>query len=224
MPTISASILAGNHAYLARDVIELEQGGADSIHVDIMDGQYVNNLTFGPKTVEDLRRVTSLPIDVHLEMYKPELVIESFISAGANMITIQFECCAHPIRTINQVKAKGCQVSMAFAPTTSFEHIKYLIRDVDQVNIMTVEPGFGGQDLRQEVLPKIRQASELVLEEGLSTLIAVDGGVNTETIPKILQYGGQNLIIGAMLFLQGTIRENIVKAKSLLGTYSKGES
>lgn len=215
MPTISASILAGNHAYLARDVIELEQSGADWIHVDIMDGHYVNNLTFGPKTIEDLRQVTSLPIDVHLEMYRQEQVIDSFISAGADMITIQFESCAHPIRAIEQVKAKGCQVSMAFAPTTSFDQIQYLIRDVDQVNIMTVEPGFGGQPLRTEVLSKIRLASELIARENLQTIVAVDGGVNAQSIPDILQHGGQNLVIGTMLFSNGSIKENVEKAKQL---------
>lgn len=218
MPTISASILAGNHAYLARDVIELEQSGADWIHVDIMDGHYVNNLTFGPKTIEDLRKVTSLPIDVHLEMYRQEQVIDSFISAGADMITIQFESCAHPIRAIEQVKAKGCQVSMAFAPTTSFDQIQYLIRDVDQVNIMTVEPGFGGQTLRKEVLSKIGLTRDLIARENLSTIIAVDGGVNAQSIPLILQQGGQNLIMGTMLFSNGSIKENVAKVKQLLLT------
>ncbi|WP_019122251.1 ribulose-phosphate 3-epimerase [Brevibacillus massiliensis] len=215
MPTISASILAGNHANLAADVIELEQGGADWIHVDIMDGHYVNNLTFGPKTVEDLRKVTSLPIDVHLEMYRPELVIDSFISAGADMITIQFESCTHPIRTIEQVKARNCQVSMAFAPTTSFDQIGSLIRDVDQVNIMTVEPGFGGQPFRKDVLPKIKLASEIIASEKLHTIVAVDGGVNIQNIPDILRNGGHNLIIGTMLFVNDNIKENVEKTKGL---------
>lgn len=218
LPTISASILASNHAYLARDVIELEQSGADWIHVDIMDGHYVNNLTFGPKTVEDLRKVTSLPIDVHLEMYRPEQIIDSFIRAGADMITIQFESCAHPLRTIEQVKAGGLQVSMAFAPTTSFDHIRYLIHDVDQVNIMTVEPGFGGQPFRKEVLSKIRLTRELIERENLSVIIAVDGGINAQNIPDVLQHGGQNLVIGSMLFSNGTIKENVEKAKSFFMT------
>ncbi len=214
LTTISASILAANHAYLARDVEELEKSGADWIHIDIMDGHYVNNLTFGPKTVEDLRKVTSLPIDVHLEMYRQEQVIDHFIRAGADMITIQFESCPHPIRAIEHVKKQGCQVSMAFAPTTGLDQIYALIRDVDHVNLMTVEPGFGGQPLRREVLPKMKKIREYIDSEKLSAIITVDGGVNEQTIPDTLLHGATNLVIGTMLFNDGMINENIKKAKS----------
>jgi ribulose-phosphate 3-epimerase len=215
LPTISASILAANHVYLAKDVLDLEKHGVDWIHVDIMDGHYVKNLTFGPKTVEDLRKITSLPIDVHLEMYRQEDVIDLFIDSGADMITIQFETCPHPFRTIEQVKRKGGKVSIGFAPTTSYEQVVAVIRDVDQVNIMTVEPGFGGQHLRKGMLGKIKRVRELIDSEKLNTIIAVDGGVNAETISSVLQHGAENLIIGTMLFSNNTIRENIEKAKSL---------
>ncbi|MEW9672114.1 ribulose-phosphate 3-epimerase [Ammoniphilus sp. 3BR4] len=215
MPTISASILAANHVYLAKDVMELERNKVDWIHVDIMDGHYVNNLTFGPKTIEDLRKVTSLPIDVHLEMYRQDQVIDSFISAGADMITIQFESCPHPLRAIEQVKKRGCQVSMAFAPTATFDQIQSLVRDVDQVNLMTVEPGFGGQPLRREVLPKIKRVRDLVESENLPAIIAVDGGVNEWTIPDLVLHGAQNLVIGTMLFSNEDVSRNVEKVKSL---------
>ncbi len=214
MYTISASILAGNHANLAGDVIQLERSGADSIHVDIMDGHFVNNLTFGPKTVEDLRKVTSLPIDVHLEMYKPELLIDSFIAAGSTMITVQFEGCQHPLRTLEQIKRKDCQASLSFAPVTSIEQIKCLLPFLDHINLLTVEPGFGGQRLRREVLAKVRRVSNYIKEEGRSTVITVDGGVNAETIPDVLDHGGENLVIGTMLFAGGAIRENLAKARA----------
>lgn len=218
MPTISASILAANHANLERDVFELE-GEVDWIHVDIMDVHFVNNFSFGPKTVEDLRKITTLPIDVHLQMYNPELVMESFIHAGANMIMIQYESCRHPLRTIQQIKEKGCQVSMSFAPTTSFEQIKYFIPYVDQISILTVESGLGGQILRKEVLPKIKSAYHEITDEQLSTIITVDGGVNAGSIAEILRFGANNLVIGTMLFANGPIKNNIEEVKSFFTSY-----
>lgn len=116
MVLISPSILDGNHMNLQNDILAIAKGGGDSIHVDIMDGHYVKNLTFGPKTVEHLRKITDLPIDVHFEMYKQEEYIDCFIDAGANLITLQFESLVHPLRAIEKVKNRGCSVSLAFAP------------------------------------------------------------------------------------------------------------
>lgn len=213
MPTISASILAANHAYLAQEVKASEAAGIDSIHIDMMDGHYVDNLTFGPKTVEDLRKVTSLPIDIHFEMYNQERFVDRFIDAGANMITIQFESCQHPFRLIDHIKARDCKVSIAFAPSTSFEQITYFLHLVDEVNIMTVEPGFGGQTFRKEVLPKIRNCYNIIQKENLSTLIAVDGGLSEQTIPAVVENGGQNLIIGTLLFENSHMQNTVKKIK-----------
>lgn len=213
MPTISASILAANHAYLAKEVKASEAAGIDVIHIDIMDGHYVDNLTFGPKTVEDLRKVTSLPLDIHFEMYNQEKFIDRFIDAGANMITLQFESCQHPFRLIDHIRARNCKVSIAISPSTSLEQIKYFLHLVDEVNLMSVEPGFGGQTFRKEVLPKIRDCYNIIQKENLPTLIAVDGGLNEQTIPEVVENGGQNLIIGTLLFENEHMQKIVKKIK-----------
>lgn len=213
MTIISASILAANHVDLKSDVEKLERFGADVIHVDIMDGHYVKNLTFGPKTVEELRKITTLPIDVHLEMYRQEEFIDSFIDAGADVITIQFESCEHPLRTIEKVKVRGGKVSLAIAPMTDVRMLLPYLHEIDEINLMTVDPGFGGQKLRKEVLNKMKYVYRYIMEEKLTTVIAVDGGVNNWNIPDIVESGVTNFVIGNMLFQNGEIQENIKLVK-----------
>lgn len=215
MLTISASILAANHANLADDVKKAAAAGVDSIHIDIMDGHYVDNLTFGPKTVEDLRKVTPLTIDVHFEMYRQEHFVDRFINAGADIITIQFESCPHPFRLIEHIKSRGSQVSIAFAPATPLEQIKPFVHLVDEVNIMTVEPGFGGQSFRKEVLPKIRDCYSIIQNEKLPTIISVDGGLNETTIPDVIKNGSQKLVIGTLLFESSHMQNTIQKIKEV---------
>lgn len=216
MSIISASILAANHVNLQKDVLEFVEGGGDRIHVDIMDGHYVKNLTFGPKTIADLRNITDLPIDVHLEMFKQEEYIEEFINAGADMITIQLESCLHPLYTINKVKSKGCKVSLAIAPTTSITTISSFIHELDEINIMSVEPGFGGQTFRKEVYEKIKFVKEVINKNRLQTLISVDGGVNKTNVSILSSLGVSNFIIGNGLFEGGNIKESTIQIKKLI--------
>lgn len=216
MTILSPSILAGNHINIMEEVKKIEKGGGDGIHVDIMDGHYVKNLTFGPKTIEDLRKFTTLPIDVHLEMYRQEEFIDCFIEAGADLITIQYESCEHPLRAIQQVKAKGCQVSMAFAPTTHLETLQYFIHELDQINLMSVEPGFGGQTFREEIFKKIECVKNQIDKKRLNTIIAVDGGVNEKNIFMLQQCGAENMIVGSRVFENNEIEKNIKLLKELV--------
>jgi len=216
MVLISPSILDGNHMNLLRDVLDIVKGGGDSIHVDIMDGHYVKNFTFGPKTVEHLREITDLPIDVHFEMYKQEEYIDCFIDAGANLITLQFESLVHPLRAIEKVKKRGCSVSLAFAPMTSLDSVKYFIHELDQINLMSVEPGFGGQKFRTEVLNKIKFVQGIIQNEQLNTIISVDGGVNETNIGRLIELGVGNLIIGSRIFKNQEIEKNILSLRQLI--------
>lgn len=209
MTSISASILAANHINLQEGVSAIIAGGGDSIHVDIMDGHYVKNLTFGPKTVRDLRQITTLPIDVHLEMFKQEDFIDDFIDAGADMITLQLESCLHPLIAIGKVKSRQCKVSLAIAPTTSLDTISMFLHELDQVNVMSVEPGFGGQAFREEVYEKVKILKEVIDREKLETIITVDGGVNEFNVGKLSKYGVSNFVIGSRLFENGTVAKNI---------------
>lgn len=216
LTTISASILAASHVDLKGDVEKLEKFGADVIHVDIMDGHYVKNLTFGPKTVEGLKKITSLPIDVHLEMYRQEEFIDSFIDAGADVVTLQYESCEHPLRAIEKVKERGRRVSLAIAPMTDITMLMPYLHELDEINLMTVDPGFGGQKLRKEVLIKMNYVNQYIMKEKLSTIIAVDGGVNNLNIQFMMNSGVTNFVIGNMLFQNGEVQENINLVKEAI--------
>ncbi|RKL61601.1 ribulose-phosphate 3-epimerase [Thermoanaerobacteraceae bacterium SP2] len=217
---VSASILACNTLYLGDNVVKIAQAGADIIHVDIMDGHYVNNLSFGPNTVRDLRQIISLPIEVHLELYNPEKFISDFAKAGADVITVQLDCCVHPIRIFNTIKNHGKKVGLAINPCMDINQIKYFVKYIDYLLLMSVEPGFGGQDFEETTLQKVKEAKSLLKRLGINLPIGVDGGVNLQNYELIKKAGVDILVIGSALFSETDLTDTISKFKGMVANYN----
>ena len=197
---IAASILAADFTRLGEEVRQAEAGGTDLFHLDVMDGQFVPNISFGPMVIEAVRGVTKLPLDVHLMIEQPERYIPVFAQAGANMIDVHVETCLHLHRTIHQIKELGVRPGVAINPHTPFEMIREILPDVERVLVMTVDPGFGGQKFIQSVLPKIEQIAKAVKGLNHPVEIGIDGGVDTSTISTIVASGGNVLIAGSSVF------------------------
>ena len=197
---IAPSILSADLAYLAQEVKAVEQAGADWLHLDIMDGRFVPNITFGMPLVRSLRLITPLPLDVHLMIEEPSKYIEAFAKAGANTITVHVEACPHLDRTLQQIKDHGCRAGVALNPSTPPESIRYVMHRLDQILVMTVNPGFGGQSMIFEALEKIPLLLSWAEEKGKSIDIEVDGGVNKETATAVHQAGANILVAGSAVF------------------------
>ncbi|MCH1623827.1 ribulose-phosphate 3-epimerase [Fredinandcohnia quinoae] len=217
MIKIAPSILSANFSKLAEEIIDVENGGADYIHIDVMDGHFVPNITIGPLIVEAVRPITSLPLDVHLMIENPDQYIPAFAKAGADYISVHVEACPHLHRTIQLIKSFGVKAGVVLNPATSLQSILHIIDDIDLVLLMTVNPGFGGQAFIKSVLPKIQEISGLVKERNLSIEIEVDGGVNEETAKLCISAGANVLVAGSAVYNQ-TDRK---KAISLIRGCSK---
>ncbi|MCL6616542.1 MAG: ribulose-phosphate 3-epimerase [Anoxybacillus ayderensis] len=202
MIKIAPSILSANFAKLGEEIVDVERGGADYIHVDVMDGHFVPNITIGPLIVEAIRPVTALPLDVHLMIEQPDRYIPTFAKAGADYLTVHVEACPHLHRTIHLIKEHGVKAGVALNPHTPIAMIEHIIEDIDLVLFMTVNPGFGGQSFIPAVLPKIRAFSTLVRERGLSVEIEVDGGIHAETAKLCVQAGANVLVAGSAIYNQ----------------------
>ncbi|MFB6466594.1 ribulose-phosphate 3-epimerase [Cytobacillus sp. Hz8] len=200
MVKIAPSILSADFSKLGMEIKDVEQGGADYIHVDVMDGHFVPNITIGPLIVEAIRPVTKLPLDVHLMIENPDLYIESFAKAGADYITVHVEACKHLHRTIHFIKSFGVKAGVVLNPATPPEMIRHIIEDVDMVLLMSVNPGFGGQKFIPSVLPKIKEVKQLADSLGLSIEIEVDGGVNEQTAKQCIAAGANVLVAGSAVY------------------------
>ncbi len=200
MIKIAPSILSANFAKLGEEIKDVEKGGADYIHVDVMDGHFVPNITIGPLIVEAIRPITKLPLDVHLMIEKPDSYIKEFANAGADIITVHVEACTHLHRTLQLIKSEGVKSGVVLNPHTPVESIIHILEDIDMVLFMTVNPGFGGQTFIPQVLPKIKQLTELVKEKNLSIDIEVDGGVNEETAKLCVEAGANVLVAGSFIY------------------------
>jgi ribulose-phosphate 3-epimerase len=200
MQKLSASILSADFGRLAEQVHLVEQAGADWIHVDVMDGHFVPNITIGPDVVKALKKATSLPLDVHLMISNPERYVKDFVDAGADWLGIHVEATVHLERLIQNIKELGAKATVTLNPATPLNCLEYVLKDVDMVLLMTVNPGFSGQKFIRGGLPKVRQLRRLIDEQKLPVLIEVDGGVSTDTVAEIVAAGADVLVSGSGLF------------------------
>ncbi|MBA3874993.1 MAG: ribulose-phosphate 3-epimerase [Anaerolineae bacterium] len=197
---IAASILAADFARMGEQVQEAEQGGAGQIHIDVMDGRFVPNLTLGAVVMEAIRRSTQLPLDVHVMIVEPDHLLPDFAKAGANRITVHVEACPNLHRTLQTIKALGCGAGVALNPHTPASALSEVIHMLDVIIVMSVNPGFGGQAFLPEVLPKVRQLRQMIKDSGRAIDLEIDGGVNTETAPTCVQAGANVLIAGSSVY------------------------
>ncbi|QQZ07988.1 ribulose-phosphate 3-epimerase [Heyndrickxia vini] len=217
MAKIAPSILAANFSKLAEEIQDVERGGADYIHIDVMDGHFVPNITMGPLVVEAIRPITKLPLDVHLMIENPDQYIEAFAKAGADIITVHVEASKHLHRTIQLIHSFGVKAGVVINPATPVETIQHVIEDIEMVLLMTVNPGFGGQNFIHSVIPKIEQVKEMVNKKGLTIEIEVDGGVNSETAKLCYDAGANVLVAGSAIFQQKDRAAAINAIKDQLG-------
>jgi ribulose-phosphate 3-epimerase len=197
---IAPSILSADFARLGEEIRAVDEAGADWIHVDVMDGHFVPNLTIGPVVIEAARAATSLPLDVHLMIESPDSVIDTYAAAGADRIAVHVEACRHLHRTVTHVREAGARAAVALNPATPATDIEPILGDVDQVLVMTVNPGFGGQKFIESVLPKISQIRRWIDERELAVDLEVDGGVGPGTIGRVARAGANAFVAGSAIF------------------------
>lgn len=214
---ISASILSADFSQLGAQVREAELGGADAIHIDVMDGRFVPNITVGPLVVRALRPVTRLPLHVHLMIIEPERYINEFVRAGADLVTVHVETCPHLHRTLTQIREAGALPAVTLNPSTPLCALEEVLGQVEQILVMTVNPGFGGQEIIPSAVDKVRRLRQMLNERGLSCAIEVDGGVNLQTIPQVVQAGADVLVMGAAIFAaEDGIQASLRRLRSVL--------
>ena len=200
MPIIAPSILAVNWSNLAKEVAEVEAGGADWLHLDVMDGQFVPPITFGPKLVEAVKSCSKIPLDVHLMIVEPERQIQGFVDAGADSITIHSEAVADLAPLLERIKKVGVKTGVALNPGSDLAPVANLLHSIDILLLMTVNPGWGGQPFIESVLAKMAQASGLIAQAKSNTQIEVDGGINSQTAKACVANGASILVAGSSIF------------------------
>ena len=215
---IAPSILSADFGRLGEQVVEAERGGADAIHIDIMDGNFVPNITMGPMIVDAIRSWTTLPFDLHMMVHAPERYIDDFAGAGADIITVHAEACRHLHRAVHQIREAGKKPSVAISPATPVAAIEEVIADLDQALVMTVNPGFGGQAFIESMLSKISRVRALIDERGLSADLQVDGGISANTAGSAVQAGANVLVAGSAVYNdQMSVAEGIAAIRSCVG-------
>ena len=205
MIKIAPSILAADFSRLGEEIVRLEAAGADIIHLDIMDGHFVPNITIGPSVIKALRPLTKLPFDVHLMIDNPDRYIDDFIDAGADILTVHVEACPHLHRTIQKIHQRGIKAAVALNPATSLSTIEWILKDLDMVLIMTVNPGFGGQSFIEPMIQKVKELRKLADSAGKDLNIEVDGGIGPDNIGLITDAGANIIVAGSAVFKTGDV-------------------
>ena len=203
MIELASSILAADFAHLGDQVERATAGGASVVHVDVMDGHFVPNLTIGPPVVKSLRKATRLPLDCHLMIENPDLYVGDFAEAGADWISVHQEACRHLNRTLNLIKSHGCRAGVVINPATPVETLSEVLEIVDYVLVVSVNPGFGGQKFIPETLGKVRKLTEIRAGRGYSYRIEIDGGVALDTVAEVVRAGAEVLVAGNAVFGKG---------------------
>jgi ribulose-phosphate 3-epimerase len=206
---IAPSILSADFGHLADEIARIESGGADWIHIDVMDGRFVPNLTFGAKVIETIRALTKLPLDVHLMVVQPENYFDSFAKAGANTLTIHVEVSPHLDRQLAAIRELGCAAGVALNPSTPVESVREVAAELDLLLIMSVNPGFGGQSFIEHSVDKVRRARLLLDETKSRAALEVDGGINRSTIARVRSAGADTFVAGHAVFSAPDVRAEI---------------
>ncbi len=213
MKLIAPSILSADFTRLEKELQDVADAGADWIHVDVMDGHFVPNITMGPMIVQAVNRLTDLPLDVHLMIENPDLYVPEFIKAGADYLSVHVEACPHLHRTLRLIRDLGCRPGVVLNPATPLQAIEWVLEDVDFILLMSVNPGFGGQSFIQSSLEKIKQAKQAIRSRGLATLIQVDGGVNLSNIAAIAEAGADVFVAGSAIFTTDDYKKTIASLR-----------
>lgn len=215
MPIIAPSVLAADFANLQRDIELINESDADWFHVDIMDGVFVPNISFGIPVTEAIAKHAEKPLDVHLMIVQPEKYVETFAKAGAGIISVHWEACPHIHRTLHQIREAGCKAGVVLNPGTPVSVLEDVVQDADLVLLMSVNPGFGGQKFIENAVDKTRRLKELILRKNASALIEIDGGVNLETGARLVKAGADVLVAGSFVFSAAHPRQVITELKAL---------
>ena len=213
---IAPSILSADFSRLGEEIKAVEAAGADYIHVDVMDGHFVPNITIGSPVVNAIRKVTKLPLDVHLMISEPDRYIADFAKAGSDIITVHAEACIHLHRTIGYIKEQGIRAGVSLNPSTPLSLIEHILEDVDLLLLMTVNPGFGGQKFIKTMLPKIAEMRRIINDRGLKVELEVDGGVTLDNIYDISRAGADSFVAGSAVFGSSDYKKTLGEMKRLV--------